>query len=549
MNKRAVFSLIIGCVLLMSACNTGTTVKPGVSTATSSQTTTRELVGNTYKTGYPIVKDKIELSVMLMKGADTGDFNKMKFASDYEAKTNVKIKWISVDISRMDEATQVMYNTGNYPDIYAVWGSIKDTHLERYGVKEKKIMELTDEMLTKWAPNISGKYKDQPMSKKSVIRSNGKMYSIPMINNDQQVTYLIRKSWLENLDLKVPTTTEEFYNVLKKFKEGDPNGNGEKDEIPFAFAQYDPGLLFNPWGLQLTWGKYISIDTKGKFHFAMTTNAFKDGLTYWKKLYDENLYDKGTADGTTKLLELVKTGKVGVTYWISVLHLEDTRLANDFIPMATPKATTNLGDFQPGVNHFSLGINPASGYFLSAKNKNVEASLRWIDFFYSNQGEMYKDYGGEPGKYYEIMDGKFLINYKALPGGMAPNQDTPGYTLHGSYQLKDGELLRQDASKLTEIEKAGYKVEDAVKPILISGKPTVVMPFLAFDLKEAEAVYSGNQAVNSAIHWGTAAIKGEKLEEGAINPLTNWSGFVSEWNRRGALKLVEMYQKKYDATK
>ncbi len=549
MNKKAVISVILGCVLLLSACKTAPVVKNSSTLANSSQTVTRELVANTYTAGYPIVKDKVELSVMVMKGADTGDFNTMKFTSDYEAKTNIKIKWIVADISRMDEATQIMYNTGNYPDIYAMWGSIKDTYLERYGVKEKKILELTDEMLSKWAPNISAKYVEQPISKESVIRSDGKMYSIPMINDAQQVTYLIRKSWLDNLDLEVPTTTDEFYNVLKKFKDGDPNGNGEKDEIPFAFSYYDPGVLFNPWGLAITWGKYITIDTKGKFHFAMTTNAFKEGLTYWKKLYDENLFDKGAADGTTKLLELVKTGKVGVTYWISVVHLEDARLAADFIPMGTPKATTAVEDFQAGINHFSFGVLPLSGYFLSAKNENVEASLRWIDFFYSNEGEMYKDYGGEPGKYYDVIDNKYIINYKALPGGKAPNQDTPGYCLHGSYQFKEGELLRPDSTNQSEIEKAGYKFEDALKPILISGTPTVLMPFLAFTLDEADAVYSGSQAVNNAINWGTATIRGETLETGAVNPLTNWSGFVNEWNRRGALKLVEIYQKKYDATK
>ena len=32
----------------------------------------------------------------------------------------------------------------------------------------------------------------------------------------------------------MPTTTDEFYQVLKAFKEQDPNGNGKADEIPMT---------------------------------------------------------------------------------------------------------------------------------------------------------------------------------------------------------------------------------------------------------------------------------------------------------------------------
>lgn len=39
----------------------------------------------------------------------------------------------------------------------------------------------------------------------------------------------------------MPTTTTEFYNVLKAFKEKDPNGNGKADEIPPIGGSSDKG--------------------------------------------------------------------------------------------------------------------------------------------------------------------------------------------------------------------------------------------------------------------------------------------------------------------
>ena len=47
--------------------------------------------------------------------------------------------------------------------------------------------------------------------------------------------------WLENLDLEVPTTSEELKDVLTAFATQDPNGNGVKDEIPVLTNYVDSG--------------------------------------------------------------------------------------------------------------------------------------------------------------------------------------------------------------------------------------------------------------------------------------------------------------------
>ena len=45
----------------------------------------------------------------------------------------------------------------------------------------------------------------------------------------------INTTWLERLGLEMPETLEEFANVLRAFRDQDPNGNGIQDEIPFSF--------------------------------------------------------------------------------------------------------------------------------------------------------------------------------------------------------------------------------------------------------------------------------------------------------------------------
>ncbi len=51
----------------------------------------------------------------------------------------------------------------------------------------------------------------------------------------------IYKPWLDKLGLKMPETTEELYQVLKAFKEQDPNGNGQADELPLSTSKIGDG--------------------------------------------------------------------------------------------------------------------------------------------------------------------------------------------------------------------------------------------------------------------------------------------------------------------
>ena len=53
----------------------------------------------------------------------------------------------------------------------------------------------------------------------------------------------INQKWLDNLGLDMPTTTDELRDVLQAFREKDPNGNGQTDEIPLFTNYVDNGRL------------------------------------------------------------------------------------------------------------------------------------------------------------------------------------------------------------------------------------------------------------------------------------------------------------------
>ncbi|MRA94216.1 extracellular solute-binding protein, partial [Bacillus thuringiensis] len=63
---------------------------------------------------------------------------------------------------------------------------------------------------------------------------DGALYGVPVQKDYARAGLVIRKDWLDNLGLDVPTTMDELYEVAKQFTENDPDGNGVDDTVGFG---------------------------------------------------------------------------------------------------------------------------------------------------------------------------------------------------------------------------------------------------------------------------------------------------------------------------
>jgi len=126
---------------------------------------------------------------------------------------------------------------------------------------------------------------------------NGKSYGLgtpgTIIKNEG---VLIRKDWLDKLGLRVPVTTDDFFNVMKAFTERDPDGNGRNDTYGYgAFIELASnveglGHRFEPilgaFGVNGTWNL-----TKAGAGLNVRKPAYFDALTYVKRMVDEKVID------------------------------------------------------------------------------------------------------------------------------------------------------------------------------------------------------------------------------------------------------------------
>lgn len=105
-----------------------------------------------------------------------------------------------------------------------------------------------------------------------------------------------RKDWLEKVGLSEPQTIDEFYAMLKAFKEQDPDGNGKDDTYGMVLVkwtgQWSSGFdNIKLWfGAPNKWG-----EQDGRLVPDILTDGYLEALKFMKKLYDEKLINQDFA--------------------------------------------------------------------------------------------------------------------------------------------------------------------------------------------------------------------------------------------------------------
>ena len=185
----------------------------------------------------------IKLTALISKHSLTKDLNTMQWLSDLEASCGVEVEWQQITAD-WDQKKSPMFASGAIPDLL-----FNGTVTTDYGQYEGLFEDLSP-LIEKEGPNLQKIFSDNPGIKVLVTQLNGKIYSTPIYKGvwpDSVGTQFINKQWLEYLDMEVPTTWDELEQVLIAFRDGDPNQNGEKDEIPMDFNGMEGG--FSPLNL------------------------------------------------------------------------------------------------------------------------------------------------------------------------------------------------------------------------------------------------------------------------------------------------------------
>lgn len=306
---------------------------------------------------------------------------------------NIKVEYVSVP--RASEASQLNISmaANEAPDIIFTYGySILYDFYAKGG-----LTDLSDYM--EKAPQLT-KFLGKDLLKEG--RIDGKQILVPAKRLVRgQTGQLIRKDWLDALGMNIPTNIDEFYTVLKAFKEKDPGKNGDKN-IPYGFAFHTPmftDLIRN----------FITSDMTDKEITCtpiILQDGFKEGLRFINKLYNEGLispdfaldkdrkqYDSDVANGYVGFIndDLGRPLQAGGTY--SVLKKSNPNAEFAALDTWTNKDGKHLKTVY-SLNGMYIAVPKVS-------EKNAENAMKYLNWMADDDVLKTLQYGFE-GKNYKL---------------------------------------------------------------------------------------------------------------------------------------------------
>ena len=320
-----------------------------------------------------------------------------------EEATNVHINWKTIQSDQWaDKISLEMSNAATLPDFIFSAG-FGDTDLLKYA-NQGALLNL-EELIDTYMPNLQKVFEQAPEYRGMCEDEDGHIWALPWI---EQLGYektaiqtigdmpFINKWWLDFLKLDMPTTVDEFEQVLIAFRDNadalKKEFNIDGDIIPMSCilndGDQDPYILINGFGEGYgdpDRGKHIAVTDDGEVVCVAQSEGFKKGTEWLHKLYDEGLIDKEafTQEWSTYVAK-GKSGRYGVCFsWdvanIAQVSMDDLIAGEGWVPLPALQADTK--NITPQTNSFTSGFDRGR-CVITAKCSNPALCVTWLDQMY-----------------------------------------------------------------------------------------------------------------------------------------------------------------------
>lgn len=509
----------------------------------------REMIGNMYVSGLPIVKDKVTLKMIGIQGPSTGNYADMPFFKELEEKTNVHIEWELYPQGSYSEKKNILLASDEVPDAFFGPEAFTIDDANKYGPQGTVI--ALDDLIEKYAPNYKDAMSKEPMLSGMSTASDGKKYTMGTVIEQIQRNYpgqlYINKKWLDSLQLDAPDNLEQFYNVLKAFKENDMNGDGNKnDEIPFTFINFNHingiGQFFGAFGrvdVHNHGGSpldHFVANEDGSLTFTADKPEYKTAIEYLHKFFADGLFDQEGFTQDPKQYEAKMKdpkGVVGAFYaWSTQAVSPET--ADQYVAINPLKGPNGE---EPFVMKRNNNINVrGNGFAITHKNKIPEITVRWVDEFYNQLTSLESQYGPVGIGLLEKGDGTFDYN-KDAPEGVsfmdvwhqtAPFDQSPKF------------IQAQTFGTIVPVTDADQEKADNISKFYLKAKQNNTLPVINFTPDEIKTNTTigldvGNYVKDMQTKW---------LLNGGIG--AEWDNYLAKLKQLKADEFVASMQAAYD---
>lgn len=320
-----------------------------------------------------------------------------------EEYLGVHIDWHEVDMMALDTQFSLMVAAGDYCDI--ITGVVQNYTTGAIGAYEDGVIVNIADLVYDNMPNYWNYVHTDSEKEKYVTTEEGYELAVYVVN-DVPLTergLLIRSDWLRDLGLDTPETFDELESTLLAFKSeyncSDPLYIGETGlDVPGLTAGYDIAYIDSDLALY--------VDDNGQLVCSYMTEGYRDYLETMNRWMNEGLFD-GDAVLNASVFNMNTTQTQVCSDNVGIFHTSANQLStyytyseNENFDMAPINVVTrHKGD--DTINHFGSYEPVQNGQTVSVSTDCADPALalRWIDYWYSEEGTMSMTYGIEDYTY------------------------------------------------------------------------------------------------------------------------------------------------------
>lgn len=512
-------SMILMVVFTAAGCSHAS----GAATKPPTSTDKQEDSHNSEKTEAPIV-------ITWANGINPPENDNNDVQQQIEKKFNVKIKNIRLERSTWKEKFNVLLASGQIPDIFPVDGDMTDMAT---WADQGLIASISREEIEKLMPNYAKHLNAEDPEAWEVGLYNGKYWGIPKewpLGNDGLLPGY-NENWLKAIGYsEPPRTLDQLHDVLTKFVNDDPDGNGRKDTYGMTARGKLPVQMFTSIFSAYGVSPYLFInnDDGSGIVYGGITEQTRSALKTLNQWYKEGLIDPEfiTADNLQINEKFVnrKIGYVDNMGW-SGYYKESGYITRPALekgiqvvagtPLIGPAGKPYAFSYGSRQAPLMLGVHLEED---GKKRQKIQQILEWVST--DPEGWLLTTQGVE-GVNYDMVDGKAV----ARTGTEAETNKTGAGSFYNPLAWVNQEFTakystKQDALELEEKINRGYiPLRDVLQAAVLESK-TQYWPHLQsmqdtylikaiigeedtdsdFDTFKAQWLKSGGQALTDEVN-------------------------------------------------
>lgn len=361
-----------------------------------------------YVVNYPLTEEAVTLTLLHsepMLGPLSGrcgvdSYGDVAGVQKVNEATGVTIEWNEMSMMTASEEFNLIVASGDYPDMISGAASYYPGGLTK-AYEDEVIQDLGD-VVAEFAPLYLKTIKADGELYRQTLDDEGRTLGIYAIYDEAIYNEgaMIRKDWLDELGLEVPTTFEDLTEVMTAIQTEKGVANPIYVNESGNFLAYG----YQVKGFDMVSSTIPVYQKDGVVYNSLVSDDYKAYIQQLRDWYEAGLINPNYMEFSSDLMSgevEVEINAERIAIWSGMV----TNMTNYYgnAPVETFEVVPTVVTVDGGKDHITLATRSQDAVSISTACENTELALGWINYWFTDEGTMLYNYGVEGDTY--VMEG------------------------------------------------------------------------------------------------------------------------------------------------